>query len=134
MVGDNKAIDEAIEDIKQLGFSLKIQGDLKDYLSCEIHTNQDLTKAWLGQPYLIKKLEKKFGNQVKNLKRYKMPGTPNFNVTRKFEESERIDKEHQKLYRSGVGMLLFLVKHSRPDIASSTKKLATSMQGSNKKL
>jgi len=68
LIGDPKAIDEAIDDIKDMGFSLKVQGDLKDYLSCEIHANDDLSKAWLGQPFLIKKLEKKFGEQVKHLK------------------------------------------------------------------
>ena len=35
-----------------------------------------------------------------------------------------MDKETQTKYRSGVGMLLFLVKYSRPDIANSVRELS----------
>ena len=33
------------------------------------------------------------------------------------ENEELIDEKKQHDYRSGVGMLLYLTKHSRPDIA-----------------
>jgi hypothetical protein len=35
-----------------------------------------------------------------------------------------ISPEQQKLYRSGVGMLLYLVKHSIPDISNATRELS----------
>ena len=35
-----------------------------------------------------------------------------------------ITKEEQKLYRSGTGKLLYLVKHSRPDIANAVRELS----------
>jgi hypothetical protein len=34
-------------------------------------------------------------------------------------EENKLNEERQTKYRSGVGMLLYLVKHSRPDIANS---------------
>lgn len=37
----------------------------------------------------------------------------------------------QTKYASGVGALLYLVKHSRPDIANSTRELSKAMQRSN---
>ena len=37
--------------------------------------------------------------------------------------------EDQKIFRSGVGMLLFLVKHSRPDIANGVRELSKLMDG-----
>ena len=37
--------------------------------------------------------------------------------------------EKQTLYRSGVGMLLYLVKHSRPDIASCVRELSKVLDG-----
>ena len=84
---------------------------------CEIVLSKDIKKAWLGQPHLIANLEKKFGDKVKNLRTYKTPGTPSLNMIHNTEESQAISREDQmKLYRSGVGMLLYLVKHSRPDI------------------
>ena len=36
MIGDTKAIDKTIEELQNEGFSLKIEGALSDYLSCEI--------------------------------------------------------------------------------------------------
>ena len=53
---------------------------------------------------------------------YKTPGTPNLNMIRDTEAT--ISKEKHKLYRSGVGMLLYLVKHSRPDIANAVRELS----------
>ena len=91
--------------------------------------DKTLTKAWLGQPYLIKKLKKKFGKYVEGLKQYKTPGTPNFNIKRNSEN--KVDTGKQKLYRSGVGMLLFLVKHSRPDIANVTRELSKCSDGAD---
>ena len=42
----------------------------------------------------------------------------------KIEDSER----HTK-YRSGVGMLLFLVKYSRPDISNSVREISKANLG-----
>jgi hypothetical protein len=53
-----------------------VNDDLEDYLSYEIGFNKTRTNAWLGQPHLIKKLEKKFGKMVKVLMKYRTPGTP----------------------------------------------------------
>ena len=36
----------------------------------------------------------------------------------------KVDSEKQSLYRSGVGMLLYLVKHTRPDIANAVRELS----------
>jgi hypothetical protein len=46
------------------------------------------------------------------------------------EKGQEIDKsEAQSLYRSGVGMLLYLVKHSQPDIANVVRELSKCMDG-----
>mmetsp|Transcript_11032 Transcript_11032/g.16150 ORF Transcript_11032/g.16150 Transcript_11032/m.16150 type:complete len:82 (+) Transcript_11032:8767-9012(+) len=62
MVGDSAAIYEAIEQIKSHGLKLKIEDDLKGYLSCKIKLSEDKKKAWLGQPHLIANLVNKFRN------------------------------------------------------------------------
>jgi len=38
-----------------------------------------------------------------------------------------VTDEEQKLYRSGVGMLLYLVKHSQPDLSNGTRELSKVM-------
>jgi hypothetical protein len=42
-----------------------------------------------------------------------------------------VAEEQQELYRSGVGMLLYLVKHSRPDIVNAVQELSKRMTGTN---
>jgi hypothetical protein len=85
----------------------------------------------LGQPHLIKKLEKKFGDLVKHLMEYKTPGTPQTGIVRPKEEDLLIGEHQQEMYRSGVGMLLYLVKHSRPDIANAVRELSKCMTGAS---
>jgi len=128
LLGDKKAIEKVVEDVKKEGLNVKIEESMGDYLSCNIKFNKDKTKAWLGQPHQLKKLESTFGKLVEGMPKYKTPGTPNMNVMRpEKEDDEVVSEEHQKLYRSGVGMLLYLVKHSRPDIANVTRELSKCM-------
>ena len=42
----------------------------------------------------------------------------------------QIDQKKKKRYRSGVGMLLYLVKFSRPDISNSFRKISKVMDRS----
>ena len=56
-----------------------------------------------------------------------MPGTPNNGLRRPTEQDTVVDNEDHSLYRSRVGMLLYLVKHSRPNIANATRELSKLM-------
>ena len=56
---------------------------------------------------------------------------PKFLIVRPVIESEKISEEDQKEYWSGVGMLLYLVKHSRPYIANMTRELLKANYGAN---
>jgi hypothetical protein len=129
LVGDLPAIDETIELLRSKGFNLKVFDKLTDYLSCEIVLSEDRKKAWLGQPHLISNLVKKFGDKVKNLRTYKTPGTPNLNMICNADNAPAVSSEEQKLFRSGVGMLLYLIKHSRPDIANPVRELSKLLNG-----
>ena len=68
LVGNREAIKETIKDLKANGLILKIEDDLKDYLSCEVKFLKDMKKAWLGQPHLINNLEAKFGDRVQDMR------------------------------------------------------------------
>jgi len=130
-IGTKDAIKQTIRDIKTAGFTIKIEENLSDYLSCNIAFNHNKTKAWLGQPHLLKHLEEKFGPSVQSLQRYRTPGTPGSGIIRPTKENQlsKLNADEQTLYRSGVGMLLFLVKHSRPDIANAVRELSKVMDG-----
>ena len=120
-IGDPDAIKEVIELIKKAGFTVKVETDMTDYLSCNILFSKDKKKAWLGQPHLIKKIKEKFTEMTNNIKSHKTPGNPNTGLVRPKEDDPIVSKEDHAIYRSGVGMLLYLVKHSRPDSANATR-------------
>ena len=129
LIGHEAAIEQTINDLKAHGFGLKIEGELDDYLSCEITFSNDNKRGWIHQPHLIKKIEKKFGPMVKGLQNYKTPGTPGGSILR--NPMGKVDADKQKIYRSGVGMLLYLVKHSRPDISNAVRELSKALDGTS---
>ena len=73
------------------------------------------------QPFLIEKMIVKFGQNMPN-RTYKCPGTPGFTAEFKSIRDEHVLNESKMtMYRSDVGMLLYLQKHSRPDISMQSE-------------
>jgi hypothetical protein len=56
-----------------------------------------------------------------------MPGTPRFEIVRPDDGADLIDLNLQSRYRSGVGMLLYLTKYSRPDLCNVVRELSKCM-------
>ena len=108
-------------------FSLKIQDNLADYLGCEFHMNKERTKRWLEQPSIIKSLEHKFGEKAMKERLSLTPGTPRFIATRLEKPEDKVNQEDHEIYRSEVGTLLYLTKHSRPDICNPVRELSKTM-------
>ena len=55
------------------------------------------------------------------------PGTPRFIARRLENEEDKLTAEDHGTYRSGVGTLLYLTKHSRPDISNPERELSNTM-------
>ena len=108
---------------------LKTLEGLQNYLSCKVRFSKDEKRAWIGQPNLIENLNKKFCNQVKKVQSYKTPGIPKFLIVRPMVDHEKISAD--KKIQLGVGMLVFLKKHSRPNIANATRELLKVNDNSN---
>jgi Reverse transcriptase (RNA-dependent DNA polymerase)/gag-polypeptide of LTR copia-type len=126
-VGNDANLASFIKEI-QTEFKIKIQDTPTDYLSCEIRFDKENNRVWMGQPHLIKRLAKAFGDLVRQTShQYLTPGTPNQSIIRPQNEQEQIDPERQKLYRSAVGTLLQFVKHTRPDISNPVRELSKCM-------
>ena len=111
----------------QKEFSVKIQNNLADYLGCEFHMNKEKTKRWLGQPSIIKNLEQKFGKKAMKDRLSMTPGSPRFIARRLENKEDKVNAEDHETYRSGVGTLLYLTKHSRPDISNPVRELSKTM-------
>jgi hypothetical protein len=127
-IGTPNAIERAIADIMR-HFVIKRMGPVHDYVGCQVNPVGGSNALLLTQPQLIKSLEKKFGSIVEMMRRYNTPGGPGDCVMRPHDGDVMLTHEDQKLYRSGVGMLLYLTKHSRPDISNAVRELSKVMDG-----
>jgi len=66
-------------------------------------------KAWLGQPHVMKNIKQKFGELVKKAQNYKTPGAPGIELRKSMTDDSKVSIKEHKTYRSGVGMLLYLM-------------------------
>jgi hypothetical protein len=127
LTGDRKAIDNAINTIEK-EFETRRIGALKEYIACSVLESSDGSRK-LVQPDMIKKIEKEFGESVALSREISIPMGPGSTVERPNQDEPRISDAEQKDFRSGVGMLLYLVKHSRPDISNAVRELSKVMDG-----
>ena len=126
IIGKKEQIQEFATKI-QKEFSVKMQHNLADYLGCEFHMNKVKTRGWLGQPSIIKSLEQKFGKRAIKKRLSLTPGAPRFTARRLENPEDKVSPKEHETYRSGVGTLLYLTKHSRPDICNLVKELSKTM-------
>ena len=85
------------------------------------------------QVHLIKKINKLYGEQVKGLKTYKMPGTPSVGLVHPTDKNKVVSKEEHEQYRTSVSMILYLVKYMRPEIANAIRGLTRLNDGTTGK-
>jgi hypothetical protein len=83
------------------------------------------------QPHLLIQLSQKFGKEIKKMRKYLTPGTPRFKIQRFTDDLEVINDDLQRKYRSGVGMLLYLTKYTRPDISNIIRELSKCMNAAS---
>jgi copper chaperone CopZ len=126
-VGDEMAVKEAIRNIEGM-YSIKRMGKLHEYVGVTIEKKKENMYV-MSQPETIKKLKKKFVLEYENLREKKTPAASRDVVIRPTLEEEKIEKDEQDRYRSGVGMLLWLTKHSRSDIANCVREASKVMDG-----
>ena len=126
IIGKKEQIQDFASKI-QKEFSVKIQHKLADYLGCEFHMNKERTRGWLGQPSIIKSLEQKFRDRTMKERLSLTPGTPRFTSRMLENPEDKVNAEDHETYWSGVGTLLYLTKHSRPDICNQVRELSKTM-------
>ena len=94
VIGHKESIIDVQERVEKV-FSIETENNLTDYLGCEFHMNKDKTKGWLGQPSIIRSLEKKFGEEAMKHRLGLTPGAPRFTATRVSDEEDKLPaKEH----------------------------------------
>ena len=128
MMGNKEAIDKATKDIMK-EFSIRKEGKLHDYLGCIINFDANNETGTIHQPYTLQKLETKFKKLVDNIRKTELPSAPGSVLKRPTELDIKVNKELQNNYRSGVGMLLYLTKYTRPDISNLVREHSKMMDG-----
>jgi Reverse transcriptase (RNA-dependent DNA polymerase) len=107
---------------------IKELGPMKKFVGCQIHINRARDTIWINQPKLIQNLELSFRKLIVTDRNIRTPAAPRSVVMRPVkDEDPTIHPDEQFKYRSGDGM--FLVKHSRPDIANATRELTKVLDG-----
>ena len=128
-IGSKAAIDEFKTDMKK-HFCTKEEGVMEEYVGCEVKRTGK-HKLFMCQSNLINKLERIFGDKVKGLTFRETPAGPGFTVTRCLIPDQLVSLDEQRSYRSGVGILLYLVKFSRPDISNAVRELSKASDGAD---
>jgi hypothetical protein len=111
---------------------VKDLGPIDTVVGCKIIENKEKDTIWIHQPKLIKNLEEQFGPLVAGMRTYKTPAAPSTNIQCPKKGEILISSEDQTKFWSGVGMLLYLVKHSQSDIANAVQELFKVADGATK--
>ena len=129
VIGTQSAIEEFKKEIKQF-FKTKEEGPMNDYVGCLVKKVKD--GLILHQSDLIGKLERAFDDEVCKVRSGQLPASTNEGIVVGVDDGiGNLDEKGQTKYRSGIGMLLFLVKYSRPDISNAVRELSKANQNPN---
>jgi hypothetical protein len=128
IIGTDEVINEVMTALDK-AFQVKDLRTMNHFVGCHIIENKGKDTIYIHQPKLIKHLEEEFGSHVTTGKVNITPGAPNYVVMRPEKGDPLLTPEQETKYRSGVGMLLYLVKHSRHDISNAVRELTKVLDG-----
>jgi Reverse transcriptase (RNA-dependent DNA polymerase) len=128
--GVQEAVSLAIKQIETI-YSIKKTGELTEFIGVNIKIKNN--NLYLGQVDTLKRLKNKFQDDMTKMKIYETPAGANETVKRPDESDKLLEKDKQEKYCSGVGIILWLMKHSRPDVANAIREASKVMDGATKK-
>ena len=126
--GTPKIIEQVMKSISSV-LKVKDLGEVKNFVGCRLIHSTDGKTIHIFQPKLIKNLQDSFSQYINTNRKFQTPGAPKTVVMRPEKGDNVLSPKDQTKYRSGVGMLLYLVKHSRPDISNAVRELTKVLDG-----
>jgi hypothetical protein len=104
-------------------------GELKEYVGCKV----DRTNEWIRftQPVKVQRFVDEFGCKGLHTAN-KPPATPGSVLECNKEQDTPLTGKKQTKYRSGVGILLRMVRYSRPYCLNRVRELSCFMQGASR--
>ena len=106
-------------------------GEIEDFVGCKIKSEITKMALKIYQSYIITNANQGFNKYVKSFVTFNTPATPHRGIVLNQETETKIPYNLQKRYRSGVGSLLYIVKHSLPELYNAVWELSKSMEKSN---
>ena len=88
--------------------------------------NSERSEVVLHQTIIVKKLTSMFREEIATLRTYYTPFAPLLCVQQPDPDGQMTDVRQSK-FRTGVGTLLYLIKHSRPYLSNSVRELSKVM-------
>jgi hypothetical protein len=128
VIGSKESLNKVTEIMKDL-YSIKCIDNLDDYLGCKVIIDRENERGIISQPNSIFEIRKKFGEEVNDLRTFNTPSPPYYRTVRPVGDAMQLDSNTQTRYRSGIGMLLYMVKFSRPDLANDVRELSKVADG-----
>ena len=126
VIGKKEQIQELTNKI-QKEFSVKIQHNLADYLDCEFHMNKVKNKRMAWTTLYNKEFRSKIWRESNEGKIVSDTWDSKITTGRRENPEDKISPEDHESYRRGVGTLLYLTKHSKPDICNTVRELSKTM-------
>ena len=123
IVGKLHDVAFAISQIKRR-FNIKELGSLKEYVGASFRRTTNGFE--IRQQQLVESMKKQF--DIKAGGSWATPAAPG-QVLLAGKEKDLLGTQQVQEYRSGVGKLLYLVKLTRPDLASAVRELSKFMDG-----
>ena len=106
-------------------------GELEEFIGFTIKRDLTNMNLKISQPDLIKNMIQVFDKDVKSLMTFNTPATPHKGIICNQETDTKISHDLQNRYRSGLGLLLYLVNHSRPELSNAVRELSKCMNETN---
>jgi hypothetical protein len=110
-------------------FVVKDLGNMEAFVGWNIINNKTNDTVYIHQPKQLKILKQEFGGLVESFKEFPTPAPPRTMVKLPDKADTFIPVDQQTKYQSGVGMLLYLAKQTRFDIANSVRELSKVADG-----
>ena len=124
--GSKEAVLQAVKDFTSL-WDCKDLGELKEYVGCKVERTDSFIR--FTQPVKVQRFVDEFHCQESD-GGDKQPATPappgtvlEFNET-----DEPLSSKRQTQFRSGVGILLHMIRYSRPNALNRVRELSRGMQ------
>ncbi|NER25784.1 MAG: hypothetical protein F6J96_34845, partial [Symploca sp. SIO1C2] len=114
-------VDAVVRDIKAAKLDITEEGDIKDFLGVNIKRDEEQGTVTFTQPHLVDKILAATGLFHENAKTKETPAASS-RILHRHSNSEAFDESFN--FRSVIGMLNYLEKGSRSDIAYATHQCA----------